>query len=62
MSQRCGLCKKKIPEGTGYGVLVFNVERINGKAIDVIRSETVHVMCMDCASQFNNRTIVQLLD
>jgi hypothetical protein len=62
MIQRCDLCKKKIPEGTKYGVLVFNIEMMEKNVVDVLRSETVHTMCMKCASQFNNRTIVQLID
>ena len=62
MTQRCDLCKKTIPEGTDYGVLVFNIENIKKSVVEVRRSETVHTMCMECASQFNNQTIVQLLD
>ena len=62
-SQKCDLCRAMIPQGTKYGVLVFNIECMTQPArVTVEKSETVHTMCMNCAGKYNNQTIKKLLD
>jgi len=68
MHTKCELCSQSISIGEPYGVLVFNIEKLsvtpkypNG-CIDVMSSEEVNTMCMNCAKQYNGDSVKSLLD
>ena len=64
----CQLCRQPIYEGEKYGVLVFNIEAFETSqeypegSIKVLNSETVNIMCLQCASKYNNENFHTLLD